>query len=761
MREKTGVKKNKNKRGKEFGIFLVGLFFVMIFVLISLVFALSIDFESPTLDSGNTTENDWIYVNVSSGDAIDHSTFVDFDNSLVGCELLTNGTVYDNSSYGNNGILYNHLTNTTISGKRGDAIDFDGVDDYVDCGNDTNIAFDEITLSCWVKVNTIENTNIFGRNLGGINEGDIMLFITAGNKFALQNYGLSNEVDANTTINAGQWYHLTGTVDPTSGTLLYVDGVLQNDSANYRAIQASATENFIIGAWLISTNPSGFFNGSIDDVLLFNRSLSASEISALYNATANQYKNNFTGLSNGNYTFKAYAQDSSGNVNSTEERIVTVLVNQAPVITINQPNWTNYWVSQPNNLTINTVVCSDPNGDSVLYNWTIDDVYVSNLNNITLNSSNYEAGIRNLTLTCSDNGGLSASQSFNIEILKENEFLLIALPDTQNYVQNGNYPYIFDNQTYWIKEMNNYATIPFVTQLGDLVQTGNVNSQWVDANESMSILDGIVPYSVDIGNHDYNDEPFSNRSATSFFNTYFNISRFFNIEPIETGDSRDNNGENTYFFFNQSGMEFMVVNLEFCPRDAVISWANEVISNNSEKRVIITSHLYMNYDDTRVNESDQYSCEEYSGAVGDYNDGDDMWENLVQNHSNIFLVMSGHILGDGTGYRKDTGIYGNTVHQILSNYQTGVTGSTNGGNGYLRIYKFSPDDNLIQTKTYSPYVDSFKTESDQEFKMYYKMKAININFINPTPLNGSSQSNTDIYVNVSSGDHSTFVDLSY
>jgi len=70
----------------------------------------------------------------------------------------------------------------------------------------------------------------------------------------------------------------------------------------------------------------GYWNGSIDDLMIFNRSLSAAEILALYANTSTKYlSNNFTGLALGNHTFRAYAQDTAGNVNWTEKRIVSIM----------------------------------------------------------------------------------------------------------------------------------------------------------------------------------------------------------------------------------------------------------------------------------------------------------------------------------------------------------------------------------------------------------------------------------------------------
>lgn len=79
------------------------------------------------------------------------------------------------------------------------------------------------------------------------------------------------------------------------------------------------------------------------------------------------------------------------------------------------------------------------------------------------------------------------------------------------------------------------------------------------------------------------------------------------------------------------------------------------------------------------------------------------------------FVFSGHVLNDGTGMLVSEGIHGNKVYQMLANYQGGVEGTENGGNGFLRLIKIDPRNSTISVQTYSPYVNKYKTESDQQF----------------------------------------------
>jgi len=79
------------------------------------------------------------------------------------------------------------------------------------------------------------------------------------------------------------------------------------------------------------------------------------------------------------------------------------------------------------------------------------------------------------------------------------------------------------------------------------------------------------------------------------------------------------------------------------------------------------------------------------------------------------MVVCGHVLNEGTGLLISEGDNGNQVYQMLANYQTGVIGSENGGNGYLRIIDIDPVREMMSIRTYSPFLNEFKTEKDQQF----------------------------------------------
>ena len=276
--------------------------------------------------------------------------------------------------------------------------------------------------------------------------------------------------------------------------------------------------------------------------------------------------------------------------------------------------------------------------------------------------------------------------------IPDRTFTLIILPDTQIYSQG--YPEIFTAQTEWIVDNKEELNIAFVLHVGDVVDDSTDPTQWENADKSMSVLDDRVPYSIAIGNHD------QIWPDTTAFNSVFNISRYEDL-PSFGGTFEPDKMENCYHFFTAGGINWLIVVLEYATRDAVLEWANEIVSTYNNRQVIILTHAYMYYDDTRQGPGDRWNPVETigSGPVEHVNDGEGVWNKLVKRHSNISFVFSGHVLGDGVGTLISVGDNGNKVYQMLSNYQE-VNGH---GNGFLRIVALDPSRERVSVETFSPY----------------------------------------------------------
>jgi hypothetical protein len=285
------------------------------------------------------------------------------------------------------------------------------------------------------------------------------------------------------------------------------------------------------------------------------------------------------------------------------------------------------------------------------------------------------SGRTNYTKVTTGDGSFAVG-SFNLVYgVTQKDFTVVVLPDTQYYSES--YPAIFDNQTRWITKNVANLNILFVAHEGDVVNNYDVTTQWQNANHSLSILDGAVPWAVLPGNHDGSSIGNSNENLSSYTH-YFGKANGFEL-------------------FSDGGNDYLVFNLQYNANDTVLAWANTTIAKYPTRRVIVTTHDYMNTDGTR-------------STVGDR-----IWSRFIAPHAEqIFLVLCGH--NHAEAMRSDV-VRGHTVYQILADYQTRV----NGGDGWLRILDFQPAENRIIVKTYSPYLNSYETDANSQFTLAYNM----------------------------------------
>jgi hypothetical protein len=246
---------------------------------------------------------------------------MNFDNVSA---LGENDTyVVDLSKYKNNGTVYGATWNS--SGKYGGAFEFDGVDDWINISEDNSLKINKTTtIVAWIYPRAYGNDGWgkaiyhYFKNLG---------LDYDGLSFAISNvsgydkkiwFGLGNGTSWNnaygtTNISLNTWSYVAGTYN---GSIIkvYVDGVEEGSANLSSSILYESGISPRIGS--VTTGDSNrFFNGSIDEVRIWNRSLSADEVYQQYISNLNKYdtdkwllyinqsKNATDGLDDGNYTY--------------------------------------------------------------------------------------------------------------------------------------------------------------------------------------------------------------------------------------------------------------------------------------------------------------------------------------------------------------------------------------------------------------------------------------------------------------------------
>ena len=199
-------------------------------------------------------------------------------DGLVAYYTMDNN-VQDQSGNGLNGTLMGNPT--FVAGKAGLALSLDGQNDYVDCNNAAGFDItDEITLSAWVNTNDAGNDehNPF------VGKGDQSYAIKHATSNAIEFFIYDNaswqtiQSPITSSFN-GVWHHVAGTYDGTQ-LKLYIDGGLAA-MMNYEGSIASSTYPVNIGR--NSQETDRLYEGSIDEVRIYNRALSEGEILYLAN----------------------------------------------------------------------------------------------------------------------------------------------------------------------------------------------------------------------------------------------------------------------------------------------------------------------------------------------------------------------------------------------------------------------------------------------------------------------------------------------
>lgn len=276
---------------------------------------------------------------------------------------------------------------------------------------------------------------------------------------------------------------------------------------------------------------------------------------------------------------------------------------------------------------------------------------------------------------------------------------VVVLPDTQYYARD--FPQTFMAQTNWIIAQKPARKIAAVLHVGDIVDAPFVVSQWNVAGSAMRILDGKLPYVVVPGNHDMGLD------RTTPIDDYFSPDSM----PWITGTMTVGQIENNYALIDIGPRSWLVVGLEWGPRDATLVWANQVLKAYADRPAIILTHAYLDGGDgTRYQRPDQaFYPIGYTPEQG-MNDGEMIWQKLVVPNGNVRLVLCGHYgIARQTSARPD----GTLVHEIVSDYQW-FEGPENGF-GYLRTMEFDYAQKEIRVQTYSPTRKSFLTEDMHQF----------------------------------------------
>ncbi|MDB5321657.1 MAG: hypothetical protein JWN40_3288 [Phycisphaerales bacterium] len=290
-------------------------------------------------------------------------------------------------------------------------------------------------------------------------------------------------------------------------------------------------------------------------------------------------------------------------------------------------------------------------------------------------------------------------------LLSGSTFTIATLSDTQYTVES--FPNTFKAQTAWIAAHGVGGTaadsfpdnIAFFAHQGDMLRRGYSDFQAANADAALKNLDGKVPYTVSIGNHDYDNQfdDLDQHVSSANFTKWFGDDRYAAIPNSGFGGASQDQ-RNRFHTFTAGGREFLVLSIEWEASDASIAWAQTVINAHRQDPVILTTHEYLNGSGRTTSTLE---------PVAGFNSGEGIYQKLVKPNAQVFMVLSGH-----TGaIRTQTSLNnaGSSVYEIVADFE----GRSNGGDGWMQLLQFDLAANTITGTNYTPTLNS--TEAGPTF----------------------------------------------
>jgi len=297
----------------------------------------------------------------------------------------------------------------------------------------------------------------------------------------------------------------------------------------------------------------------------------------------------------------------------------------------------------------------------------------------------------------------------NIPMERNTSLLIIALfficnmtGNSQNkvriLVQGDTQKIVDQNPSAYLTTMEKVKTDPvtkeadFILQMGDITEDSKLNN-WDIAQQGWNKLDGLIPYVLNVGNNDIMNGGEQN------FNIYFPIDKY---KKWPSFVSNYDGHSNVAHQFNAGGVDWLIISMRFERSEAVKTWAENLIINNLDKKVILISH------DANLDGSEVEMCKKYE---------------------NVLFVMCGHTASKHALLRGDNGNVMGWIktcmhHKDKDDYFCVI--DIDVANGVAEMRYYSPLKERYGDDVYAPW-----SWSGFEFKINGQHKANDSRFIYP------------------------------
>jgi hypothetical protein len=296
-------------------------------------------------------------------------------------------------------------------------------------------------------------------------------------------------------------------------------------------------------------------------------------------------------------------------------------------------------------------------------------------------------------------------------------FSVAWMTDTQYLSQGGaaqptptpSFAETYQAMVEWVRANQAARKIVYSAHTGDIVNSWQKTSldeqrarrEYQFASTTMGVLDdNAVPNGLTPGNHDN-----KTGSDNDLFNEFFGPARYDAAEDLaSTGEDGEGyyggpwqpgDNHNHYDLVEAGGQELLFLYLGYLVKPEEIAWANAVLAEHRDRKAVVLTHSYLlpsNAADGR-------------GGLHTFDDGEPLFEQVVEPNENVFLVLSGHTHGVGRNIVRDVGVKGHVVVEMVANHQFFEVPGGERRVGHLRLLQFDLFRGRVSVNTYSPFLD--------------------------------------------------------
>lgn len=342
--------------------------------------------------------------------------------------------------------------------KFGNCLKFDGINDYVNMLNDSSLNFGtgDFSMGAWFKITELSRVQLIISKTHtsapeiefGINNINYPYSYIAD-----LNWANDVTVTSPNAVVMGQWYYIVLT-KTSSAANLYVDGNLMDSGDSSSIGNLDNTNNFTVGGNIVGD--TYYFNGTIDEVRVWNRALSAGEIQKLFD-----FGNGTKAIGAGIWNITT---NTTGNANySTEQDSDVFIINKGVY---------------PTNLTVNET--------SVEYGYTVNMTASATQDVETVIYTNFSGIFGNITPpTSGSNENITDSTQLTLRVYNVSANSTVGSNYTSNATLETTYFTVVD------------TTKPNITDVDMYPKVDSALSDIIMLNETISVVGNITDgYSV-------------------------------------------------------------------------------------------------------------------------------------------------------------------------------------------------------------------------------------------------------------------------